>query len=240
MGAAKKSRDAEAVKKDLAEIQKSRPTTARTFDELTDLELEHMTKLLRHKSVTQREMARIVHEEWGKYLDLKRDTLSKRIQRFYNREIKAKDGILELVAGNNRELYDALNLNRAHLDVLGEFSELYVKHKHLMDKQFKAIQGVTNPDMRRWNSSLKESVSMLRLITNTYMDVGIMERKPKQSQVHVHATSDKDELTFEAGVAEQVKLEDNTKKVLDLLQNVEYSDITDQEALPAPAEASNP
>ena len=234
----KKERTKEEVVRDLNKKNQFSRKTARKFDLLSDLEMEQMDKLLRHRVVGQKEMARIIQEDWKKYEDVKRDTLAKRVQRYYNREIKVKDSILELVGNNNKELYEALNLNRANLDVVGELSDIYTKHKHLMNKQFKAIERASNPDMRKWNASVKEVVSMLRLITNTYMDVGIMERKPKQSQVHVHATSDKDELSFEASAMEQAKLEDSTKKVLEVLQG-DYRDITDQASLPAPIEASD-
>lgn len=229
-------RTTEAIIQRLELSPEIKPKPSNLWDEFTPLEKEHFHKILRHKAVSHNELTRIVHEEWGKYTSVSRIALAKRISRYYNSHIKPEAELIEEIS-NDAELHDALTKVRPGLpggfDVVSELGDLYSKQKYLYDKQFESVKDLSNPDVRKCNSTLKEIASILRLAINTYMDMGLIERKPKRSQVHVHSTSDKETLTFESQVEKQRELEDGTKKILELVRDVDgkYKDIGDKPRL---------
>ena len=204
------------------------------FPELSDDEMDRMNRLLRRKLASCSEMARMIQNEWGKHTDLSHSTLAKRLTRYYNIEFRVRDSVAQAFAGGNKGLYQALNLSKAHLDVLGELSDVYGKHKELLDKLYLAHMEEEGADMRKWNAAVRETAGLLKLLIGTYMDIGLIERKPKQSQLRIHATSDKEALDFESMAAEQGELEQSTRDILRILGGVPYKDVTETPALPSP------
>lgn len=200
-------------------------TTRGSFPPMEKLppEKRHLVDAYLSKDYTNREMVRIIHEDWGLLKEYSKGTLEQYVSRYKNQVVKP--GLV--LRGDAKIKSEAKDLILKHvkgsIDVMEELAQLVVAQKSRVKKVFDVEQRTPNKLSNGVSSEIKLLADLVQRYSDTGVEYGLIQVAPKTTRVTQEAdgsttieSQGKQDLML--SLEKSKKLEDAAKHFFDIIE----------------------
>lgn len=176
------------------------------------------------------EVAKVIHEDWNKLTDIKRDNLARQLRR-YRKEMDVSIAARQQVARRDGKSLLRVSEQIEKIDVIEDLNSLIHSQKMRINRllEHESSLPVEKGLVSDVKYEMQQLIAMYKLIANLQLETGIMRRAPKTVSGMFSYDDETGRFEFESKIENHKELNSATTSIMEVLEG-EFEELDEREA----------